>query len=109
VTAEARALRIEAKRVDGSVIERCGFTRGGPWDCDSAPPGDGAPLPGVTGAAAPVPSAPAPPPPAPPPNPSRSSFCACAAPGLSDSSGAWVGVGLAAVVLGAGRRVRRRS
>jgi calcineurin-like phosphoesterase family protein len=105
VTAEARTFRIEAKRIDGSVIERCAFTRGGPWDCDSPPSTDGTPPPGAAGPAAPAP--PAPPPPA--PNPSRSSFCACAAPGLSDSSGAWAGVGLGVVVLAAGRRSRRRG
>jgi hypothetical protein len=49
------ALRIVARRDDGSVIERCGFTRGGPWDCDgrSAPV---APAPASPSAGAPSPS-----------------------------------------------------
>jgi hypothetical protein len=36
VTTTPEALRIVAHRADGSILERCGFTRGGPWDCDAA-------------------------------------------------------------------------
>ena len=65
VTTTADTLRIEARRVDGSVFDRCAFRKGGPWDCDDA----GAPL--ITGARSePVP--------APPPAPSGGSErCAC--------------------------------
>jgi hypothetical protein len=42
VTVTAKALRIVARRVDGTILERCGFRKGGPWDCDPAPaPRDG--------------------------------------------------------------------
>jgi 3',5'-cyclic AMP phosphodiesterase CpdA len=41
VTAGRRDLRIVATRDDGTVIERCGFVKGGPWDCDGPNPAAG--------------------------------------------------------------------
>lgn len=35
VTARGAALQIVARRDDGSVLDRCGFVQGGPWDCDA--------------------------------------------------------------------------
>jgi 3',5'-cyclic AMP phosphodiesterase CpdA len=40
------AVRLVATRVDGSILDKCGFAKDGPWDCD--PPPAGAP---ATGAA----------------------------------------------------------
>ncbi len=37
VTATADALRIVARRVDGTILDRCGFRKGAPWDCDPSP------------------------------------------------------------------------
>jgi hypothetical protein len=36
VRATPQALRVVARRVDGSVIDRCGFAPGQDWDCDPA-------------------------------------------------------------------------
>ena len=36
IEAGAGAMRMVATRVDGSVIEACGFARGAGWDCDGA-------------------------------------------------------------------------
>jgi hypothetical protein len=38
VTATADTLRILAQRPDGTVLDRCGFQKGQPWDCDPPPP-----------------------------------------------------------------------
>ncbi len=35
VTTGADAVRIVARRIDGSVLDRCGLAKGGPWDCDA--------------------------------------------------------------------------
>ncbi|HEY4015875.1 MAG TPA: metallophosphoesterase [Polyangiaceae bacterium] len=37
VSAGADAVRIVARRVDGSVIDQCGFRKGTDWDCDPPP------------------------------------------------------------------------
>ena len=34
ITATGDAVRTVARRADGSLIERCGFSRGADWDCD---------------------------------------------------------------------------
>jgi hypothetical protein len=34
VTATASSMKIVARRVDGTVLDRCGFGKGQPWDCD---------------------------------------------------------------------------
>ena len=36
-TAQSDAMRMVVHRVDGSLVERCGFSKDGPWDCDSPP------------------------------------------------------------------------
>jgi hypothetical protein len=51
VTTSPEALRIVARRVDGSVLDRCGFSRGGPWDCDAPAPA----TPSLTSAPSPSP------------------------------------------------------
>lgn len=38
VTTTAGELRIVARRADGSTLERCGFMKDKPWDCDAPPP-----------------------------------------------------------------------
>jgi hypothetical protein len=38
VSTEGDALHVVAHRTDGTVIDRCGFAKGGPWDCDGPPP-----------------------------------------------------------------------
>ncbi|MEI7893791.1 MAG: metallophosphoesterase [Myxococcales bacterium] len=54
LTAEGVSIKLVARRADGSVLERCGFTKGSPWDCDApaAQPGSSSLLP------APAPSMP---------------------------------------------------
>ena len=37
VTLQGDALQLVAHRADGSLLDRCGFTRGRPWDCDPRP------------------------------------------------------------------------
>jgi hypothetical protein len=37
VTLTGDALRMVAHRLDGTVLESCGFAKGHPWDCDAAP------------------------------------------------------------------------
>jgi len=102
VSAGADALRVVAIRVDGSVIERCGFERGGPWDCDAAPSTNA----GDSGGVGPLvdaapPRAAAPPPANPPAAPSPR--CTVTAPGTRTSPFG-VFVGLAAVAFAAARR-----
>ncbi len=35
ISATPSELRIVARRVDGTVLDRCGFAKGQPWDCDA--------------------------------------------------------------------------
>jgi hypothetical protein len=45
VSTRADAIGIVSRRLDGSVLDRCGFTRGRPWDCDrAAGAGDASPI-----------------------------------------------------------------
>jgi MYXO-CTERM domain-containing protein len=37
ITATPEAMRFVAYRADGSVLDRCGFAPGQPWDCDAPP------------------------------------------------------------------------
>ena len=53
ITTQGSALQIVAMRDDGSVLDRCGFTQGKPWDCDPAGSGLRA---APSGAASPAPS-----------------------------------------------------
>ena len=97
VTASADAVRIVARRVaDGSVLDRCGFVKGKPWDCDP-PPAPAAPPPHA-------PESPA------PPADAGASRCGCLVPGASPDPG---GNGRASVLaagfaLAAGLVSRRR-
>jgi hypothetical protein len=97
VTASASDVRILARRLDGSVLDRCAFAKGAGWDCDTAPP-----------PAPPPPPLPiAPPPAAPPPPPPSSSRCAVTAPGREAAPPSWLAVALAAGAIAASRKRRR--
>jgi hypothetical protein len=85
-------VRTIAHRLDGSILEKCGFQKGQPWDCDAVPQ------------AAPA-TASAQPSPAPPPPSSR---CDVAAPGAGQDT-PWEGAGLALVLAGVVASARRRS
>jgi hypothetical protein len=88
------ALRTVAHRLDGTVLESCGFTRGHPWDCDETPKTASsgqalAPAPGDA--------------------PPTSSRCGCVIPGapLGVVAGAWLALaGVAAAGVVAARRRR---
>jgi MYXO-CTERM domain-containing protein len=84
-------VRTVAHRLDGTVLEKCGFQKGQPWDCD------------------PVLAASAPPAPAPamPARPAASSRCGVANPGHPATDGG-AGAGLAALAVAAGALLRRR-
>ncbi len=88
VTAAADAIRIEARRVDGTVLDRCGFGKGLPWDCD--------PLVAAVEKEAVTPPAPTVTPPSP--------RCGCDVPGAGGSGGGFV----LALALGAFGRRRSR-
>jgi 3',5'-cyclic AMP phosphodiesterase CpdA len=98
ITVTADEVRTVATRADGTVIERCGFQKGGPWDCE--------PSTLVASPAAEV-AVPTMPPPA-------SSHCGCALPGVRTTPDSMVevaGSGLAGVLIRARRRrtsTRRR-
>lgn len=93
-----------AKRASGSVLESCGFTANGAWDCD-APASASGPAAGASSGSAPA----ADPAPTPPTKvPASASACGCEAAG-ADASGAR---GLSVALLGASiawRRRRRRG
>lgn len=77
VTTQGSKLQIVAMRDDGSVLDRCGFTQGQPWDCDSTVPA--APRDASAAAAAPASSGAA----------SQASHgCVCADPGVEAHTGA---------------------
>jgi len=88
------AMKLTIRRADGSLIETCGFTKGGAWDCPSKTKPSG---PAV--AATPTAGASKPPPDA--PTPSR---CACAVPGANPSGVGPLFAALAAALAGALRR-----
>jgi acid phosphatase type 7 len=52
VTVSPTDVRTIAHRLDGTIVEKCGFQKGKAWDCD--------PVPAAPSAAAPTPAAPAP-------------------------------------------------
>jgi MYXO-CTERM domain-containing protein len=88
-------LGFRAKRPDGTLIETCGFLKGGEWDCDKKhidtlgaglPPGDPVPDKKVSTPASP---------------------CGCRAVGTPSPPLASVGVGLLAALALIRRRVRR--
>ncbi|MBV9946911.1 MAG: metallophosphoesterase, partial [Myxococcales bacterium] len=79
VSTEPRAFSLITRRLDGSILERCGFEKGGGWDCDGPGPESASGLPAK--AAAPSRATSPPPPGAGPPG-SRSS-CASAGSGAA--------------------------
>jgi 3',5'-cyclic AMP phosphodiesterase CpdA len=94
VTLTAEALRMVAHRLDGTVLESCGFAKGHPWDCDATPKVE---APHETAGQAPegTPSS----------SPSR---CGCVVPGapVGIAAGAWLALAgmVAAGVLAARNR-----
>jgi hypothetical protein len=95
VTLTADALRMVAHRLDGTVLESCGFAKGHPWDCDATPKVE---APHETAAQAPEGS--------PSSSPSR---CGCVVPGapVGVAAGAWLALaGMVAAGLVAVRRRR---
>jgi hypothetical protein len=98
LTVAPERVTLLAKRIDGSVLDSCGFGHGVGWDCE--PPGNGgAPPPATTGSAAPQPT------PAPAPTPTRrAGGCGCGGPSRSPEGAGWLAV-LAMVIL-ARRRAR---
>lgn len=36
VKLDGQSFEMEARRLDGSILDRCGFAKGGTWDCDKA-------------------------------------------------------------------------
>jgi 3',5'-cyclic AMP phosphodiesterase CpdA len=55
ITASSSSLKVLARRVDGTVLDRCGFDKGHAWDCDSPRVEERPPVPGSV-AATPRPS-----------------------------------------------------
>jgi hypothetical protein len=45
VDADAERMQITVHRLDGSILERCGFRRGAPWRCDIEAPASARPKP----------------------------------------------------------------
>jgi hypothetical protein len=109
VSTSAGALRIVARRSDGSILDRCGFAQGRPWDCDppvasqSASPGQG------SGQASAPPAADGGEPKLPDTSsPDSSARCLCDAPG-SVSPGAAPVSALVSAVVGLAALSRRRA
>jgi hypothetical protein len=89
VTATREAVRLVVLRADGSVLERCGFGRARPWDCDPPEP----PPAGVAAPQSDKPQAPA------------ASRCGCRLADTRRPSG-WLGLA-ALALLSMGARARR--
>jgi len=98
VTATSGDLRIVARRLDGSVLDKCGFAKNQGWDCDTPPMPVAAPPAGPPSA----PVAPA----TPPSPPATSSRCALAVPGEATNVASWVAVCVVAGAAALGRRRR---
>jgi acid phosphatase type 7 len=84
-------VKLVAKRVDGSILDACGFGTGPGWDCDAPAP----------------PSTPAPPAPATPASSApraSSSMCGCAANGAAGGAAPFAALGLLGLLF-----ARRRS
>jgi hypothetical protein len=95
VTASTEALGVVARRAaDGSVLDRCGFAKGKPWDCDP-PPMPSIPLPQHASAS-----------PAPPAQ-SNGARCGCHVPGASPAAGGAGAIG-AVCAFAVGLLSRRR-
>lgn len=91
VSIKDQSFAMVARRVDGSVLDRCGFAKGGGWDCDKPAP------------KAPEPSQP------PIKEPPPASRCGCDVPGARSAADALIAVGLAAIVLVVRRRRARAA
>jgi hypothetical protein len=94
VSAQSDAMKVVAHRVDGTILEECGFRKGTAWDCDaveaSRPSAGGPTGAGAAGATGPV---------------EASSRCGCKVPGWRGSSeGALAVVALGALATIAVRR-----
>lgn len=102
VTVSQFDVRTVAHRLDGSILDKCGFLRGQPWDCDAVGPAPGA------GPAGSVPAAPAAQPAGAPPG--SSTRCSVASPGLAPRAEGGLGpvaLGVAGAVALSRRRRRR--
>jgi hypothetical protein len=92
-------MTIVAKRIDGSLMDRCSFTKGAPWDC-AAPAAAG----GAATQVMPVKLKPTSD--GDPAMPTKQSRCGCAVPGAPSTS--WAGLGglaaLSACLIRRGRR-----
>jgi len=99
VTTTTTDLRIITHRAEGSIIERCGFAKDKPWDCDTAPP---APRPAAAATQPPAGGA------APPKSTSR---CSVGAAGASGPRGlaSLVFPGILAAAVGVALARRRRG
>jgi predicted phosphodiesterase len=94
----AERVSLTAKRVDGSVIDQCGFSRGRGWDCDTK---------GNAATVAPTAATPT------SPTQTAAQRCGCSTPGAPAPFACW-SIVLAAAALAVGRRTpgtagRRRS
>lgn len=105
LTTQGDAMHLLARRIDGSILDKCSFRKGGPWDCDAsaaAPRSDTRTVsPAHTGPAAPAGGSA-------PPAPVKAS-CGCAVPGVAnagEAGGALAALGLGVAVV---RRRRRRG
>jgi hypothetical protein len=93
VTVTPTEVRTIAHRLDGSILEKCGFQKAASWDCDNVA----------------VASAPSPPPPAPAP-PAGSSRCSIDGPGADTGAGWSVALLLVvAAAMGSRRRAVARG
>jgi hypothetical protein len=107
-TSSREEIHLVARRLDGTVLDECGFKKGGPWDCDAYAAADanaaaitvagaGASQ-GLGGAASATSS---------PPFSSPTTRCGCASPGASGGGRASAGLVLSAVL--AAMSLRRRG
>lgn len=82
------AIRLVARRIDGSVLDQCGFRKGGGWDCDAA---------GSESKSGPAPSSPL-------RATASSPRCGCTVPGDGRTFASGASLLAAAIVLACGRR-----
>ncbi len=104
VTTTADDVRIVALRVDGSVLDRCGFKKGTSWDCDPVAPSTPTPVPALAATASTAPR---------PESTARSASGGCSAGATARGTGIggpWTGAGGLALGLACAliaRRARR--
>jgi hypothetical protein len=90
VQVNGQELAMVARRVDGSILDKCGFAKGGPWNCDKA-----------EAKAEEKPATPSTPS---APNVPPSSRCGCTVPGRATVDRSWIGALAFAVMLAFRRR-----